>query len=544
MHLEGYLDAQWHGEAPSVIDTQFLHTTTLTGTLKTEFKFETPQLLAASGNLDSNFDLTEGILNGAIKSGKFNAGTPAPAAVIKLYGLKPGATLPLAAHSADNTNYRIDIDRRSVELKPANIVLRVREKKSGIDTSIILDQLSAQYADMLNAQLHAIITTPLVPIGKLGIRPAQLEAHVNLSDSILSSNWMWRDANNIYQIKGNLHYHLDTKLGEVDAQLQPLKFQEASDYLPKIFAHWSLPLDFSAGELNAQAKLQWDAATWRGDADIEARKLGGFYNRNLIHDLDGSVHAHFQNGHIELQSPQIVIGSINVGFPISNIRLSINSTPQAVLFNNLSAQLFGGTVAQPQIRYLWNSADQNLVLNIEHLQLDQILALQQNVEGTGTLDGVVPIRFHGGAPQISDALLQARAPGGVLRYKGDIPASATTNPGLALAFTALQNFHFTAMTVRASYSALEPTTLEPVTIEPITQEHAALEPVETGDMMLRVALQGRNPTTDSPPINFNLNIKENIPALLQSLQLGQDLSDRIEQRMKAAREKQQRSPKP
>jgi hypothetical protein len=31
---------------------------------------------------------------------------------------------------------------------------------------------------------------------------------------------------------------------------------------------------------------------------------------------------------------------------------------------------------------------------------------------------------------------------------------------------------------------------------------------------------------------------------LQSLQLGQDLSDRIEQRMKAAREKQQRSPKP
>jgi hypothetical protein len=355
---------------------------------------------------------------------------------------------------------------------------------------------------------------------------------------------MWRDANNIYQLKGNLHYHLDTKLGEVDAQLQPLKFQEASDYLPKIFAHWSLPLDFSAGELNAQAKLQWDAATWRGDADIEARKLGGFYNRNLIHDLDGSVHAHFQNGHIELQSPQIVIGSINVGFPISNIRLSINSTPQAVLFNNLSAQLFGGTVAQPQIRYLWNSADQNLVLNIEHLQLDQILALQQNVEGTGTLDGVVPIRFHGGAPQISDALLQARAPGGVLRYKGDIPASATTNPGLALAFTALQNFHFTAMTVRASYSALEPTTLEPVTIEPITQEHAALEPVETGDMMLRVALQGRNPTTDSPPINFNLNIKENIPALLQSLQLGQDLSDRIEQRMKAAREKQQRSPKP
>lgn len=534
MHMEGYLDAQWTGEVPTLIDAQLLHATTLTGTLKTEIKFETDQLRAASAIFDSDFTLMEGVVTGAIKSGGFNARTPAPAAVIKLYGLKPATTLPLKLHSADNTRYRIDIDRRSIELKPAKILLSIREKKSGMDTSITLDQLTAQYTDTLSAQLHMIIKTPLVPIGKLGLRSARVETDLILRDTTLGGTWLWRDIANIYQLNGNLRYQLDNQSGEINAQLTPLKFHEASDYLPKIFAHWTLPLDFSAGELNAQAKLQWDASSWRGSGDIEARKLGGFYNRNLIHDLDGSVHARYQNDNIELQSPQISIASINVGVPISDIRFSINSTAQALLFNNFSAQLLGGTVAQPQIRYLWNSPDQNLVLNIDHLQLDQILALQQNVEGTGTLDGVVPIQLRNGTPQINDALLQARAPGGVLRYRGDVPASAATNPGLALAFTALQNFHYTAMTVRASYSALERT----------VPEHAAQEPVEPGDMVLRVALQGRNPTADSPPINFNLNIKENIPALLRSLQLGQDLSDRIEQRMKAARQKQQRSPTP
>ena len=55
-----------------------------------------------------------------------------------------------------------------------------------------------------------------------------------------------------------------------------------------------------------------------------------------------------------------------------------------------------------------------------------------------------------------------------------------------------------------------------------------------GELRLQAALQGRNPDLqEQRPVRFNINIQENIPALVKSLKLTQDIGDDIERRLKA-----------
>jgi hypothetical protein len=53
-----------------------------------------------------------------------------------------------------------------------------------------------------------------------------------------------------------------------------------------------------------------------------------------------------------------------------------------------------------------------------------------------------------------------------------------------------------------------------------------------GDLALAVQLQGTNPDTNSGQrINLNLNISDNIPTLLRSLQAGRTITEAVEQQL-------------
>ena len=51
-----------------------------------------------------------------------------------------------------------------------------------------------------------------------------------------------------------------------------------------------------------------------------------------------------------------------------------------------------------------------------------------------------------------------------------------------------------------------------------------------GDLTLKVALKGRNPDWQSGrPIHLNLRLEENIPKLLRSLHLADDINTRVQE---------------
>jgi len=170
--------------------------------------------------------------------------------------------------------------------------------------------------------------------------------------------------------------------------------------------------------------------------------------------------------------------------------------------------MFGGTFSASNINLDPENIDFSNVINLENIQLGELLSVEQGIEGKGTIDGQLPVVVTANSITVSNGQLRARPPGGVIRYNGAVPKAAIeSSPQLQLAIDALKNFHYKVLDITASYA-------------------------ENGKMLLKVRLEGRNPEMqNSRPINFNLNVTEDVPSLIKSLMLTRDISDGLQKRI-------------
>jgi hypothetical protein len=179
--------------------------------------------------------------------------------------------------------------------------------------------------------------------------------------------------------------------------------------------------------------------------------------------------------------------------------------------DTLAITLLGGRLQADGIHYD-GKHDSRFAIDIAHLDLARVVALeqQQGIEASGLLDGQLPITLTPRALTITDGRLHAQPPGGVIRYQGTdrVREMAATNPNLKLVLNALGNYHYDKLDVGVDYA-------------------------EGGELVLRLGLTGRNPDWNAgQPIHLNISINENIPILLRSLQIADDISVEVEKRMK------------
>ena len=125
------------------------------------------------------------------------------------------------------------------------------------------------------------------------------------------------------------------------------------------------------------------------------------------------------------------------------------------------------------------------------------------------LDGSIPLTVTSRGLRVQDGNFEARPPGGVIRYTASPEAAhavTQANTNMEIVLQALSNFHYNVLQVGAQYA-------------------------ENGTLQLQARLEGKNPDQEkSPPIHFNLTVQENIPALLKSLRLVNDLEDSVRNR--------------
>jgi hypothetical protein len=153
------------------------------------------------------------------------------------------------------------------------------------------------------------------------------------------------------------------------------------------------------------------------------------------------------------------------------------------------------------------------IFSLQGLDLSKVLSVeqQQGVQGTGTLNGTLPVMIASGGVTVKDGLVEAQPPGGIIRY-GLTPASSKliseTDSQLHLVSQALNNFHYTLLRVGVDYA-------------------------DSGTLLLSAHLEGRNPDLKNiPPIHFNLTVQEHVPTLLKSLRVIQRLEDAVEKKYK------------
>jgi hypothetical protein len=116
--------------------------------------------------------------------------------------------------------------------------------------------------------------------------------------------------------------------------------------------------------------------------------------------------------------------------------------------------------------------------------------------------------------QILGGSLSAEAPGGRLQYQYQ-PVAGKEPAGMDLAWQALSDFRYQTLAT-------------------------AVELQPNGKVLLQIKLHGYNPKLQQGrPVHFNINVEEDLPALLTSLQLSGQISDRVRQRIQQKIQQQQ-----
>ena len=156
--------------------------------------------------------------------------------------------------------------------------------------------------------------------------------------------------------------------------------------------------------------------------------------------------------------------------------------------------------------------DQTFPVKVEQLDLQQLLHLEQQkgMEGTGVLDGVIPVILTPTGVQVHDGILETRPPGGVLRYQPTPETAQEVAPAdaqLSLVLQALSDFHYHALKLEIQYE-------------------------EDGTLKLTARLEGKNPDwQQGRPVHFNLTVQENVPALLKSVRAVQGIEQSLQERL-------------
>jgi hypothetical protein len=306
--------------------------------------------------------------------------------------------------------------------------------------------------------------------------------------------------------------------GAVNLQLttSSLEFTQGSP-LSAWLREWPYSFDVMTGSVEALAvEAQWQpAAALTATVSGTLREIGGAYASFVFAGLNGPIETELGFGDsFTLATPplSLTLASLDVGLPLTNLRLDfqIERSSQALLASAFRAEIMGGTLSGENLRYAWNEADNALTLRFAGLDVAQMVTLvgYEGVEASGKLSGAIPLTLSSGSVVVTGGELHADDPGGVIRYLSGVGTPDTGNAQLDLVNQVLSNFQFHTLTSSIDYTP-------------------------DGELLLSMQLQGHNPDLGSnQPINLNLNLSNNIPALLESLRAARNIEDFLREQLR------------
>ena len=335
---------------------------------------------------------------------------------------------------------------------------------------------------------------------------------------------------------GRVTHDVSTNQGSLRATLVPRPFSPSGTTLSRLIMPWEYPFDVTAGRLALSGAVTWGADPRRvstgsddgqkpggvivkqGRVAIMAKDLDGYYEDIPVEDVNTTITVNATSlDDVTMAGPaQVRIGRVDPGVALENIALTLrglgfgdSAGQPRVDLTDVSARTLGGRVSSPRISFDPARPSTRFTLKVDGVQLDRLLQLeqQQGLEGSGVLDGSIPITLNGKTVTIHEGHVAVRPPGGVIRFA---PLDETrqmlvqAKPEMELVLRALENFRYDVLRAGVHYR-------------------------EDGTLSLETRLEGKNPDmTESPPVHFNLNVEENIPALLQSVQVVKDIEQRLE----------------
>ncbi len=305
--------------------------------------------------------------------------------------------------------------------------------------------------------------------------------------------------------------------GRGEASLQSASIDFGKLTLADIFRDWPYDWDVEAGRAEATAALQWQETGpgfgYSGTAAVSAEGLAGRYADIGFVGLDSQLDVQLDaDAPIGLAPLPFSVALVDIGFPVEDI--SGTATPDldeaAVAVSDLSMSVLGGTVTADPFRFELNADSNRLLLRASGIQLPLMAGLAdlEAVTISGSVSGEIPVTIRGNNVIIDGGRLENDPPGGVIQYRGGAATGVVEDSSqLGVVTRTLRNFEFDSLTSAVNYS-------------------------DDGDLVLKMRLRGINPDVDpTQPVILNLNVENNVPQMLRSLQATRSIEDVLEQRL-------------
>ncbi len=356
-----------------------------------------------------------------------------------------------------------------------------------------------------------------------------------------SQNWQWQgklssDKTNIVltgaqlsndaglMITHSLQYQPLSETLTLDWQLAEI-FLLAGNPLADTLAEWPELLTINRGKITASGDISINNGGLTSSNQLLLGDVAGIYDRSLFAGLNSTISVAVADNSVQLSTADLQLNRLNYGFEMGPLRLMASAslpiaTPEQLQVNLQQAELqvMQGIISANEQQLNFGVAENQLILQLQQIDLASLLQQHpsSDLTGNGKLSGTVPITINAKGVSVKEGLVAAEAPGGRLQYKSDsTSAMAKTNTNMKLVFDALENFQYSILSSKISYDT-------------------------SGKLILGLKLHGSNPTLQQGrAINLNVNLEEDLPALITSLQLTNKLNDVITQRVQQYLKQQQ-----
>ena len=272
-----------------------------------------------------------------------------------------------------------------------------------------------------------------------------------------------------------------------------------------------LPVDIVDGSVQADATLHWPNSA-KDRLHVILVDTAVQYDSSFAVGINSNVALTPVNGQwITSQAVPVSIEALDTGVALKNLNflLSLSDTGDLTL-NNFAAELLEGALTSENLA--WNIHGKERESNLQFTGLS-IGALAREMESTnfaasGLLDAQIPITTDKQGVTVQAGSVQSRPPGGRLRYYGAFsPSMLGSNPQLKLLAGALEDYNYRDIRGTINYPL-------------------------SGDLQLNLKLTGRSTAIDANrDLIINLNLENNVPSMLRSLQASRDLTDVLEKQV-------------
>ncbi|MEX0964887.1 MAG: YdbH domain-containing protein [Pseudohongiellaceae bacterium] len=421
----------------------------------------------------------------------------------------------LGVTAALRFNYSNDEMRLASEL----VQIRLPSLKSESDpamldlaTTLQLDALEFRVGDVISGGFNFNSSDLNLENYLIDLENPAYSGKLQLEDDVLTGI-LELDLDQRLRLGIGLQHFFLRDTGDVVLQLAALEFSEAEP-LSSLLTVKGLEADLLAGQIEGYANISWSKQTddsWRfgGPIALGLDRLSGYYTDYFFVDLSTKLFAEATTPlGMQVTNPSSAsLGRIDIGLPLQNLswQYRFDTLTSAVQLNDFTTEVLGGRLSIPAARYSLTGDRQQIDVVLADIDVATLVGLADypQLQADGLISGYLPFVLEGNKITIDRGLIGALNPGGSIRYTPESPAPSS-NPSLRLVNEALANYQYQIMNTEVYYD-------------------------EEGELLLNVQLQGRNPNmNDGQAINLNVNISDNIPSLLRSLQASRVITDELE----------------